>query len=77
MTVIAARVNHPVPFAADRGRRIPLRSEAFGVTVMSREPVAGAAFPRSGRHRDVGRPATVRRRPGFRIAAARVDVSAS
>lgn len=57
MTVNAVRLNHAVLFVADLERSINFYSEAFGMTVMAREPRANAAFlrlPRSGNHHDLG-----------------------
>jgi catechol-2,3-dioxygenase len=57
MTVNAVRLNHAVLFVADLERSVSFYSEAFGMTVMAREPRANAAFlrlPRSGNHHDLG-----------------------
>jgi len=57
MTVNAVRLNHAVLFVADLERSIAFYREAFGMTVMAREPRANAAFlrlPRSGNHHDLG-----------------------
>ena len=57
MTVKAVRLNHAVLFVADLKRSIAFYSQAFGMTVMAREPRANAAFlrlPRSGNHHDLG-----------------------
>jgi catechol-2,3-dioxygenase len=57
MTVNAVRLNHAVLFVADLERSIKFYSQAFGMTVMAREPRAQAAFlrlPRSGNHHDLG-----------------------
>jgi catechol-2,3-dioxygenase len=57
MTVSPVRLNHAVLFVADLERSISFYSEAFGMTVMAREPRANAAFlrlPRSGNHHDLG-----------------------
>jgi catechol-2,3-dioxygenase len=57
MTVNAVRLNHAVLFVADLERSISFYSEAFGMTVMAREPRANAAFlrlARSGNHHDLG-----------------------
>lgn len=57
MTVNAVRLNHAVLFVADLERSIAFYSQAFGMTVMAREPRANAAFlrlPRSGNHHDLG-----------------------
>lgn len=57
MTVNAVRLNHAVLFVADLERSITFYSQAFGMTVMAREPRANAAFlrlPRSGNHHDLG-----------------------
>ncbi|UMG92556.1 VOC family protein [Nocardioides sp. TF02-7] len=57
MTVHAVRLNHAVLFVADLERSIEFYSQAFGMTVMAREPRASAAFlrlPRSGNHHDLG-----------------------
>jgi len=57
MTVNAVRLNHAVLFVADLERSIAFYGQAFGMTVMAREPRAGAAFlrlPRSGNHHDLG-----------------------
>lgn len=57
MTINAVRLNHAVLFVADLERSIAFYSQAFGMTVMAREPRANAAFlrlPRSGNHHDLG-----------------------
>ena len=57
MTVGAVRLNHAVLFVSDLERSIAFYGEAFGMTVMAREPRANAAFlrlPRSGNHHDLG-----------------------
>jgi len=57
MTVKAVRLNHAVLFVADLERSIAFYQQAFGMTVMAREPRANAAFlrlPRSGNHHDLG-----------------------
>lgn len=57
MTVNAVRLNHAVLFVSDLERSISFYSDAFGMTVMAREPRANAAFlrlPRSGNHHDLG-----------------------
>jgi catechol-2,3-dioxygenase len=57
MTVNAVRLNHAVLFVADLERSVSFYDEAFGMTVMAREPRANAAFlrlPRSGNHHDLG-----------------------
>jgi catechol-2,3-dioxygenase len=57
MTVNAVRLNHAVLFVADLERSIAFCGQAFGMTVMAREPRANAAFlrlPRSGNHHDLG-----------------------
>lgn len=57
MTVNAVRLNHAVLYVADLERSITFYQEAFGMTVMAREPRANAAFlrlPRSGNHHDLG-----------------------
>lgn len=57
MTVKAVRLNHAVLFVADLERSIAFYSDAFGMTVIAREPRANAAFlrlPRSGNHHDLG-----------------------
>lgn len=57
MTVNAVRLNHAVLFVADLERSIAFYQQAFGMTVMAREPRANAAFmrlPRSGNHHDLG-----------------------
>jgi catechol-2,3-dioxygenase len=57
MTVNAVRLNHAVLFVADLERSIAFYEQAFGMTVMAREPGANAAFlrlPRSGNHHDLG-----------------------
>ena len=57
MTVNAVRLNHAVLFVADLERSIAFYDQAFGMTVMAREPRANAAFlrlPRSGNHHDLG-----------------------
>ena len=57
MTINAVRLNHAVLFVADLERSIAFYSQAFGMTVMAREPRANAAFlrlPRSENHHDLG-----------------------
>ena len=57
MAVNAVRLNHAVLFVADLERSTAFYSQAFGMTVMAREPRANAAFlwlPRSGNHHDLG-----------------------
>jgi catechol-2,3-dioxygenase len=57
MTINAVRLNHAVLFVADLERSINFYSQAFGMTIMAREPRANAAFlrlPRSGNHHDLG-----------------------
>ena len=57
MTVNAVRLNHAVLFVADLERSIAFYEQAFGMTVMAREPRANAAFlrlPLSGNHHDLG-----------------------
>jgi catechol-2,3-dioxygenase len=57
MTVNAVRLNHAVLFVADLERSVAFYGQAFGMTVMAREPRANAAFlrlPRSGNHHDLG-----------------------
>jgi catechol-2,3-dioxygenase len=57
MTVNAVRLNHAVLFVADLERSIAFYGEAFGMSVMTREPRANAAFlrlARSGNHHDLG-----------------------
>jgi catechol-2,3-dioxygenase len=57
MTVNAVRLNHAVLFVADLERSIAFYGQAFGMTVIAREPRADAAFlrlPRSGNHHDLG-----------------------
>ena len=57
MTVKAVRLNHAVLFVADLERSIAFYQQAFGMTVMAREPRANAAFlrlSRSGNHHDLG-----------------------
>jgi catechol-2,3-dioxygenase len=57
MTVNAVRLNHAVLFVSDLEQSISFYSEAFGMTVVAREPRANAAFlrlPRSGNHHDLG-----------------------
>ncbi|MGN6130808.1 MAG: VOC family protein [Nocardioidaceae bacterium] len=57
MTVNAVRLNHAVLFVADLERSVAFYSQAFGMSVMAREPRANAAFlrlPRSGNHHDLG-----------------------
>lgn len=57
MTVHAVRLNHAVLFVADLERSVAFYEQAFGMTVMAREPRARAAFlrlPRSGNHHDLG-----------------------
>jgi catechol-2,3-dioxygenase len=57
MTANAVRLNHAVLFVADLERSIAFYGQAFGMTVMAREPRANAAFlrlPRSGNHHDLG-----------------------
>lgn len=57
MTVNAVRLNHAVLYVADLERSIAFYGQAFGMSVMAREPRANAAFlrlPRSGNHHDLG-----------------------
>ena len=57
MTISAVRLNHAVLFVADLERSIAFYEQAFGMTVMAREPRANAAFlrlPLSGNHHDLG-----------------------
>lgn len=57
MTVDAVRLNHAVLFVSDLERSVTFYEQAFGMTVMAREPRANAAFlrlPRSGNHHDLG-----------------------
>jgi catechol-2,3-dioxygenase len=57
MTVNAVRLNHAVLFVADLERSLAFYQDAFGMTVVAREPRANAAFlrlPRSGNHHDLG-----------------------
>ncbi len=57
MTVNAVRLNHAVLFVADLERAVTFYEQAFGMSVMAREPRADAAFlrlPRSGNHHDLG-----------------------
>lgn len=57
MTVNAVRLNHAVLYVSDLEQSIAFYSQAFGMTVMAREPRAHAAFlrlPRSGNHHDLG-----------------------
>jgi len=57
MTVNAVRLNHAVLYVSDLEQSISFYSQAFGMTVMAREPRANAAFlrlPRSGNHHDLG-----------------------
>jgi catechol-2,3-dioxygenase len=57
MTVNAVRLNHAVLFVADLERSVAFYEQAFGMTVVAREPRATAAFlrlPRSGNHHDLG-----------------------
>ena len=57
MTVNAVRLNHAVLFVSDLERSVTFYEQAFGMTVMAREPRANAAFlrlPRSGNHHDLG-----------------------
>lgn len=57
MTVNAVRLNHAVLFVADLERSIAFYQQAFGMTIMAREPRANAAFlrlARSGNHHDLG-----------------------
>ena len=71
MTVNAVRLNHAVLYVSDLEQSISFYSQAFGMTVMAREPRANAAFlrlPRSGNHHDLGLfgvgPAAPRKRRG-------------
>ena len=53
----AVRLNHAVLFVADLERSLDFYEQAFGMTVVAREPRANAAFlrlPRSGNHHDLG-----------------------
>ncbi|WP_392544281.1 VOC family protein [Oryzobacter telluris] len=57
MTVNAVRLNHAVLFVSDVDRSVAFYEQAFGMTVVAREPRARAAFlrlPRSGNHHDLG-----------------------
>jgi catechol-2,3-dioxygenase len=57
MTVQVVRLNHAVLFVSDLQRSVTFYEQAFGMTVMAREPRANAAFlrlPRSGNHHDLG-----------------------
>ena len=57
MSISPVRLNHAVLFVADLERSVAFYSQAFGMTVMAREPRANAAFlrlPRSGNHHDLG-----------------------
>lgn len=57
MTIPVARLNHAVLFVADLERSIAFYQAAFGVTVVTREARANAAFLRmsgSGNHHDLG-----------------------
>ena len=57
MTVNAVRLNHAVLFVSDLERSVTFYEQAFGMTVMAREPRANAAFlrlPSSGNHHDLG-----------------------
>ena len=57
MTVNAVRLNHAVLFVADLERSLAFYQQAFGMTVVAREPRANAAFlrlPSSGNHHDLG-----------------------
>jgi catechol-2,3-dioxygenase len=57
MTVNAVRLNHAVLFVTDLEGSIAFYQQAFGMTVMAREPRAKAAFlrlSRSGNHHDLG-----------------------
>jgi catechol-2,3-dioxygenase len=57
MTVSAVRLNHAVLFVSDIDRSVAFYQQAFGMTVVAREPRVHAAFlrlPRSGNHHDLG-----------------------
>jgi catechol-2,3-dioxygenase len=57
MPVNPVRLNHAVLFVADLERSVRFYTEVFGMTVVTREPRANAAFlrlPRSGNHHDLG-----------------------
>ena len=57
MAVNAVRLNHAVLFVTDLERSLGFYQQAFGMTVVAREPRASAAFlrlPRSGNHHDLG-----------------------
>jgi catechol-2,3-dioxygenase len=57
MTINAVRLNHAVLFVSDVERSVAFYEQAFGMTVMAREPRANAAFlrlPASGNHHDLG-----------------------
>ena len=82
MTVNAVRLNHAVLFVADLERSLAFYGQAFGMTVMAREPRANAAFlrlPRSGNHHDLGlfgvgaQPPRPPRAPGLYHLAWQVD----
>jgi catechol-2,3-dioxygenase len=73
MAVSPVRLNHAVLFVADLERSVRFYTEVFGMTVVTREPRANAAFlrlPRGGNHHDlglfgVGRHAPPKRRGGI------------
>ena len=57
MTVNAVRLNHAVLFVTDLERSLAFYEQAFGMTVVAREPRANAVFLRllrSGNHHDLG-----------------------
>lgn len=57
MTFSPVRLNHAVLFVADVDRAERFYTDTFGMTVITREPRAGASFlrlPRSGNHHDLG-----------------------
>ena len=56
MTVNAVRLNHAVLFVSDLERSVTFYEQAFGMTVVAREPRANAAFlrlPSSGNHHEL------------------------
>src|SRR3954470_16209423 len=57
MSVSPVRLNHAVLYVADVDRAVRFYTDVFGMTEVTREPRANAAFlrlPRSGNHHDLG-----------------------
>ena len=69
MAVNAVRLNHAVLFVADLERSLAFYQQAFGMTVVAREPRASAAFLRLPRSGQPPRPRPLRRRRAAAAAA--------